>query len=109
MGKKCKCMRLSALAFGVSLGVISGICMLVFALSAWQWNYGTEMMTMYTSVFPGLEASLKGSFIGLAWGFLEGFILGIIWAWIYNLCVGGCRSCCSCSCSCKTGTKPTDL
>lgn len=98
-------MRLSPLALGISLGIISGLCMLIFALSTWQWSYGTEMMALYTSIFPGFEASLKGSLIGLAWGFLEGFVIGIIWAWIYNLCI--CHRCCS-GCCCKTGEKPTD-
>lgn len=100
MGMKCKRMKLSAVAFGVSLGIITGLTMLFFALGAWHWEYGTSMMATYTSVFPGYEASLKGCFIGLAWGFLYGFITGVIWAWIYNLCNCGARCCCCCG-TCK--------
>jgi len=98
MGKKYKCMRLSAVALGISLGLVSGLFMMLFAMAAWRWGYGTSMMTQYTSMLPGFDATLTGSFIGLAWGFLEGFIVGVIWAWIYNLCLCCCRCCCK-SCS----------
>ena len=105
MGGKCKCMRLSACAFGISLGIITGISMMFFAWSSWMWGYGTSMIDQWGSVFPGVAASLKGGFVGLAWGFLEGYILGIVWAWIYNMCLCCCRNCPCCNASgseCKT-------
>jgi hypothetical protein len=95
MGGKCKCMRLSALAFGVSLGVITGLSMMFFAWSGWLWGYGASMVDQWASVYPGFGATFKGGFLGLAWGFLEGFILGVVWAWVYNLCLCCCR-CCTC-------------
>jgi tetrahydromethanopterin S-methyltransferase subunit G len=94
MGKKCKCGRLSAIAFGISLGLVSGIFMMLFAFGSWMYGFGTSIIDQWASVYPGLEASLKGGLIALAWGFLEGFIIGIIWAWIYNLCLCCCRCCC---------------
>jgi hypothetical protein len=96
MGGK-SCMRLSAVAFGVSLGILSGVFMMLFAWSAWTWGYGTAMMEQWGSIYPGYTASLVGGFVGLAWGFLEGFFCGLIWGWLYNLCL----CCCHCCCCCK--------
>jgi hypothetical protein len=103
MGNKCKCGRLSVLAFGISLGLVSGIVMMLFAFGSWMYGFGTSIIDQWASIYPGFEASLKGGFIGLAWGFLEGFIIGIIWALIYNLCLCCCHCCCckSSADSCK--------
>ena len=99
MFKKCKCMHLSAISFGVSLGIVSGLFMLLFSIAAMQWGFGTEMMHEYSSMLPGVEASVKGSLIAFCWGFLEGLIIGLVWAWIYNICLCCYRCCCCC---CKT-------
>jgi len=92
-------MHLSAISFGVSLGIVSGLFMLLFSIAAWQWGFGTDMMHQYSSMLPGLDASVKGSLVGFCWGFLEGLIIGLIWAWIYNICLCCYRCCCCC---CKT-------
>ncbi len=104
--KKC-CNRLSACAFGVSLGIVSGVFMMLFAWASMHWDYATTMMTQWGSVYPGFEASVKGGFVGLAWGFLEGFICGLIWGWLYNLCLCCCR-CCTCK-KCETATTTTTV
>lgn len=101
MGSKCKCMRLSATAFGVSLGIITGIFMMFFAWSAWWWDFGTSIVDQWASVYPGFSASIAGGFIGLGWGFLEGFVLGVLWAWVYNICLCCCRCCYCCATSDK--------
>lgn len=97
MSNKCKSMRLSPLAFGVSLGVITGVLMMILAWSDWMWGYGTGIVSQWATVYPGLAGSLKGGFLGLAWGFLEGFVLGVLWAWVYNMCVCCCRCCACCN------------
>lgn len=104
MNAKCKCRRLSVPAFGISLGIVSGLCLMLFSWVSWQYAYGKPLLDMYISVYPGVEASLQGGFIALAWGFLEGFILGVIWAWIYNLCLCCSRCCCSCCVGKDTGS-----
>lgn len=92
--------RLSAVALAVSLGVMCGVMMLVVGLAATYNVFGTDMMTQWATQFPGVETSVKGSFIAGAWGFLKGFFFGLILGWIYNLCLCCCtRSHCSC---CKT-------
>ena len=104
MGGKC-CTRLSAVAFGVSLGLVTGIIMMVFAWIAMHGQYGTAMITQWSSLYPGYEATVAGGFIGLAWGFLEGFIIGLVWGWLYNLCL----CCCRCACCKKPETMSSTM
>lgn len=96
MGGKT-CTRLSAVAFGISLGILSALIMAILAWVSMHGAYGADVIKQWGSVYPGYEASIKGGFIGLAWGFLEGFIFGLIWAWLYNLCL----CCCGCCPCCK--------
>jgi hypothetical protein len=103
MGNKCGCKRLSAVACGVSLGVLSGIWLMLFVWAAWQWEMGVVILQQWSTVYIGLEPSLKGGLIGLAWGFLHGFVLGLLFAWIYNLCVCCCASRCCGMCGGKAG------
>ncbi|HLB57693.1 MAG TPA: bacteriophage holin [Gammaproteobacteria bacterium] len=93
----CKCKRFSPVALGISLGILSGVVMMLCAWAAMQWNYAMPMVSQWSAVFPGFEATLKGGFFGLAWGFLEGFIFGVVVSWLYNLCL----CCCASSCCCK--------
>lgn len=114
MRKRCKSGRICAVGFGISLGLVSGIFMMLFAFGSWMYGFGTSIIDQWASVYPGLEASLKGGFIALAWGFLEGFIIGIIWAWIYNCIVCCCRCCYCCCCTKPNGeaccpSKPNDM
>ncbi|MDA8561510.1 hypothetical protein N9L02_00165 [Gammaproteobacteria bacterium] len=106
MSEKCKSMKLSAAALGVSLGLVTGLFMMFFAWAGWMYGYGTTIIEQWGAIYPGFEATLVGGFLGLAWGFLEGFIIGIFWAWFYNMCLCCCR-CCSC-CSKKEKTCNTN-
>jgi hypothetical protein len=96
MGNKCGCMRLRVLPLGIAFGLLSGLCMLVFAWAAWRFGYGTGFMLQYASIYPGYTSTLVGGIAGFAWGFFEGFICGALLAWFYNLCLccGSCASCC---------------
>jgi hypothetical protein len=98
-------MRLSSVAFGISLGIITGLCMMLLSWICWWWGYGAGVVDQWGSVYPGFDASLKGGFMGFAWGFLEGLVLGVVWGWIYNMCLCGCR-CCSCCCHSDKSCKP---
>ncbi|EKD73182.1 MAG: hypothetical protein ACD_45C00417G0005 [uncultured bacterium] len=92
--------RLSAVALGVALGVLCGGWMLAIGISAAQGGFGADMMTRWATMYPGVEASMKGAWIVAGWGFLKGFFSGLILGWIYNLCLCCCnRSHCAC---CKT-------
>jgi hypothetical protein len=103
--------RLSAVALGVALGLVKGGWMLAVTLSAMYGSYGTELVTHWAAMYPGVDASVKGALILGAWGFVAGFFMGLIIAWIYNVCLCCCNrshcaccktSCGTCTCSCNT-------
>jgi uncharacterized membrane protein YdjX (TVP38/TMEM64 family) len=86
---------------GISLGVLSGVMMMLCAWAAMKWDYAMPIINMWASVYPGYAATIKGGLFGLAWGFLEGFVFGVLWGWIYNLCL----CCCSTGCCCSSTNK----
>lgn len=88
-----KCPKFCCLALGVSIGIVTGLFMMLFAWAGLFWGYGLDLIEEWSNVFPGYTYSLVGGVIGFGWGFLEGFITGFVIAWIYNLCVSRCKSC----------------
>jgi len=105
MEKSCKCGGLCAGSFGISLGLISGIFLLLFAWTASWWQYGQPLIDMWSTVYIGYSASIKGGLIGLGWGILGGFVFGILWGWIYNGICCGCK-CKRCKCCKGEEVKP---
>lgn len=102
MGKCCK--KLCSMALGISLGIVSGLSMLVFAWVAAFWGIGTAMVEQWTPILPGYTATIGGGIIGFFWGLLEGFITGILIGFFYNLV------CCCCCCkTCKEGNGSCDM
>ncbi len=99
-GKKCA--RLSAVALGIAIGFLDGVCMLVTVLAVIYGGFATDAVTHWATIFPGIEVSVKGAIIAGAWGFLTGFVVGLIIAWVYNLCLCCCTrghcSCCKANC-----------
>lgn len=89
--------KLSAVWFGVAIGVTTGIFMMLFAWAGRLWGYGIPIIHDISSVYLGYAPSLVGGLLGGLWGFVDGFIFGIVTGWIYNLCV---------SCSCKKSSSP---
>lgn len=101
--------RLSAVALGVALGLLHGLCMLAVGLSAVHGGFGTDIINHWAAFYPGIEVSVKGAVIMGAWGFVTGFFTGLLLAWIYNLCLcccsrshcACCKTSCGCSCNCS--------
>jgi hypothetical protein len=104
MEKSCKSGGLCAVGFGVSLGLVSGIVMMLLAWASLWWGTGSSLVDQWSTIYKGYESSIKGGLIGLGWGFLEGLIVGLVWAWIYN-CIYCCCKCKSCKCCRSDETK----
>lgn len=110
LGVGLKKARLSAVALAVALGVLGGLCMMIMVLTATYGVFGADTVARWATQYPGVDVSIKGSFIAGAWGFMKGFFSGLIIAWLYNLCLCCCSrghcSCCkttcgTCTCNCN--------
>ncbi len=71
--------------FGLALGLLAGLCMLVLTWAALLLGgYGTEILNLMASIYPGYTITWVGSIIGLVYGFIDGFIGGYIFVYLYN-------------------------
>lgn len=80
-------MKLHAKKFGLALGIIWGLSVLVLTLiSAWT-DFGYLTLTNL-SIYPGYSITVGGAFIGGIWAFIDGFVGGTLIIWVYNKLVG---------------------
>lgn len=77
-------MNLSIHNLGITLGVVFGVSMLVYALLSMFVGVGTPIVTLLGSLYVGYDATLIGAFIGLLWGFIHGYIFGALVVLISN-------------------------
>ena len=83
----CNYGKISPIAFGLSLGIIWAVSVIILSLLALYFSYGLGMIEFFTSVYFGYELTLLGIAIGALWSFADGFIGGFLIAWVYNLCL----------------------
>lgn len=85
--------KLHPVRLGIALGLTWAIGMFLLGLSAWLFNYGTNLLGTLASIYRGFSPTLVGSFIGAGWGFVDLFITGLLIGWFYNC---GCcpKKCC---------------
>jgi hypothetical protein len=79
--------QLNALAAALALGILSGLCLFVCTLLAFNMGVGAKWADLMTDVYPWYSVTTKGAFIGLVWGFVDGFIGGYITVALYNFFV----------------------
>ena len=77
-------MKIDAVKFGISFGVIYAIIFFFYAIAAAVFGVGGEMIKMIGSFYLGVSASLQGAFAGAVWGFGVGFVFFWLGAVIYN-------------------------
>lgn len=77
-------MQLSAKNFGLAGGILWGFAMLAMTLINIWTGYGTDLLQLTASIYPGYEMSYLGSVIGFFYGFVDGFIGLFLLIWIYN-------------------------
>ena len=77
-------MALNAKSFALTGGILWGLCMLITTILSVTTGYGTALLELMGSLYPGYSISWLGSIIGLVYGFIDGFIGLYIFAWLYN-------------------------
>jgi len=81
-------MKLDAIKFGLTLGIVWAASILVFAITSTTLNWGTGLLKGLSSLYIGLDTTPSGVAIGMVWAFLDAGIGGWIIASVYNLLVG---------------------
>ena len=83
-------MRLSVKAFALSLGILWGAVVFLVGIGHLIWpGYGTAMLELAASIYPGYSVGGFGSVIvGTLYAFVDGAIGGAILAWLYNAVQG---------------------
>jgi hypothetical protein len=76
--------KLDVRAFGLMFGCIWSAGVLALGIVSMLSNRGARAVKLFSTVYIGYKATLRGSLIGAAWGFVDGSISGIVIAWIYN-------------------------
>lgn len=99
---------LSSVAFGVAMGVVYGLWMMLSVFIAMHNMVNadaTAHLTQWVMMYPGVTLSPMGALTAGGWGLLEGFITGLVLAWIYNLCLCCCPSHCKAMRGCGDTTE----
>ena len=76
-------MRLRIRAFGMAVGIVSGLAVLIATLLSIWFGQGLTIGTLSVA-YPGYAVTYLGALIGFVWGFVDGFIAGALIAWLYN-------------------------
>ena len=77
-------MRLDVVGFGVTLGCIWSLCILVLVLASRRSPKAEVVITLFSKVYRGFDRTLLGAVFGAFWGFIDGAMSGLLIAWVYN-------------------------
>ncbi|MBN1645107.1 bacteriophage holin [Candidatus Woesearchaeota archaeon] len=80
----CSSCKLNTTKFGLTLGILWGLAVLLLGIAATYASYGTEFVNLLGGMYIGFDTTLIGSIVGGIWGFFDGLIGGFIFAWLYN-------------------------
>ena len=75
--------EIQPLPFGVAIGVVWGVGVLLAGLMAMT-GYGAIFVNALGSVYLGYGASIVGALIGAVWALIDGLVAGALIAWVYN-------------------------
>ena len=76
--------RICPKAFGLALGVLWGLSVLLIGLMAHHLMYGVHFVEAVGTLYIGYAPSILGSILGAIMGFIDAFISGYLLAWLYN-------------------------
>lgn len=80
-------MKVSALALGLTLGVLWGLAMCLIGIAhAIYPEYGREFFAFMGSIYPGMssEGTLLNTLVAVVYGVVDGFLGGYVMAVVYN-------------------------
>jgi hypothetical protein len=81
-------MKLDAIKFGLSLGIVWAGCVLMLGITDGLWGWGGGMVRGIGSLYIGYKPTIGGSLLGMVWGFFDAGIGGMVIAALYNCLLG---------------------
>ncbi|MBN2058274.1 MAG: bacteriophage holin [Candidatus Saganbacteria bacterium] len=78
-------MKLDALKFGLTLGIVWAAAVLCLGIMTGLWDWGAGLVKGIGSLYIGYGPTPGGVVLGMAWAFFDAGIGGFIVAWLYNL------------------------
>ncbi|MFQ5814897.1 MAG: hypothetical protein ACE5G7_00170 [Candidatus Hydrothermarchaeaceae archaeon] len=75
--------KLNPIALGYSLGVLSGLTMLVLSIVG-RLGYGSDAVAVMAAFHIGYSLNIAGIVIGIIEGAIAGFVGGYLIAYFYN-------------------------
>ena len=91
---KCKCNKLNKVAFGMALGALTLVSMIIIMLSAHFGGYGKDMIAAIGVMYGMDMTTLMGMIVLAIVAFVKAFIGGYLIAFFYNHFDACCRCCC---------------
>ncbi len=79
-------MELRKRAFGVSVGMVSGLFILLTTWLLLIIGSPGGTVSKLGVIFKGYSYSWGGALIGFLWAFVFGFVAGVLIAWFYGVC-----------------------
>ncbi len=76
--------KINSTALGLALAIIYGVVLFAIGIISTYTGWAKDIMSIYTSFFPGFTPTLTGSVIGLIYGLIFGGILGCAIGILYN-------------------------
>ncbi len=72
------------MALAATLAVIYGIILFAICLISTMSGWAKEVTTIYSSLFPGVSATITGSLIAAIYGIVFGAVFGYVIGVLYN-------------------------
>lgn len=77
-------MRVEITSYGLALGIVLALSMVLYSLLASLTGYGIEIENIFESMLPGYTLTIPGTIVGTVWMFSIGYVYGTVFSWIYN-------------------------
>lgn len=71
-------------AFGLTVGIFSGVWWLALMMYSLSSGYGKDFVMLMGPMHPGFSYSAGGALWMAVLHFILGYILGHVFAWLYN-------------------------
>ncbi|MFC1568100.1 bacteriophage holin [Candidatus Margulisiibacteriota bacterium] len=77
-------MKLDALKFGLAMGIVWAVAVLLMPLMGLIGGWGSALVKGIGGLYIGYQPTIGGAIIGMIWAFFDMGIFGLVIALIYN-------------------------